>query len=336
MKNRLLVIAMALAVALGMTFVAVTTGGGTVRGQGEVGLGCFDSEPSVLPRRRRPIPQPRRRLIPQPRRRLMPPRPTPTPTPIRHANAHADRDRDADKHANAHPDQDHDADTSNTVHANAPVTSIATPTRHADADSNPATPTPNPECLVPVPLDVVIIIDRSGSMDEPPPDNRIYWAKLAANNLIDELAGGDDNLSPHRVSVISFAGRQRSDPPPRARCRHQRLRRPLGGQLHHYRRLHLHRPGADSRHQPVGHPRPCRRHEGRHPAVRRQELDELRRDARTLPRAGPTPSTPYPPCTPPPTRSTRSASARRGRALGPRRAAASADRQTLRELHPCG
>ena len=72
-----------------------------------------------------------------------------------------------------------------------------------------STPTPPAECLVPVPLDVVIIIDRSGSMDDPPLSgghDRIYWAKLAANNLVDQLANGDDSLSPHRVSVISFDG----------------------------------------------------------------------------------------------------------------------------------
>jgi Mg-chelatase subunit ChlD len=60
-----------------------------------------------------------------------------------------------------------------------------------------------------VPLDIVLVIDRSGSMDDPPYSgghDRIYWAKLAANNLVDQLAGDDDNLEPHRVSVISFAG----------------------------------------------------------------------------------------------------------------------------------
>src|SRR4030042_4479789 len=67
------------------------------------------------------------------------------------------------------------------------------------------TPTATPECLMPVPLDVVLVIDRSGSMDDLP-DNRIYWAKLAANNLVDDLANGDDDLGPHRVSVISFDG----------------------------------------------------------------------------------------------------------------------------------
>src|SRR4030042_1843680 len=67
------------------------------------------------------------------------------------------------------------------------------------------TPTPTPECLVPVPLDVVLVIDRSGSMDDLP-DNRIYWAKLAANNLVDDLANGDDDLGPDRAAVISFDG----------------------------------------------------------------------------------------------------------------------------------
>ena len=35
---------------------------------------------------------------------------------------------------------------------------------------------------------------------------RIYWAKEAADNLVDALAGPDGSLSPRRVAVISFAG----------------------------------------------------------------------------------------------------------------------------------
>ena len=66
---------------------------------------------------------------------------------------------------------------------------------------------------MPVPLDVVIVIDRSGSMDDLP-DNRIYWAKLAANNLVDQLADGDDR--PRAAPGIGnlIRRQQRSDPPP--------------------------------------------------------------------------------------------------------------------------
>ena len=88
------------------------------------------------------------------------------------------------------------------------ITFLAAPTGGGTVLGNgelTPTPTATPECLVPLPLDVVLVIDRSGSMDDMP-DNRIYWAKLAANNLVDDLAGLDDSLSPHRVSVISFAG----------------------------------------------------------------------------------------------------------------------------------
>jgi len=58
-------------------------------------------------------------------------------------------------------------------------------------------------------LDVVLVIDRSGSMSKLPLSGgqyRIYWAKEAANNLVDALAGPDGSLSPRRVAVISFAG----------------------------------------------------------------------------------------------------------------------------------
>jgi Mg-chelatase subunit ChlD len=60
-----------------------------------------------------------------------------------------------------------------------------------------------------VSLDIVLVIDRSGSMGKAPLSGgqfRIYWAKLAADNLVDQLAGPGGSLSPHRVAVISFAG----------------------------------------------------------------------------------------------------------------------------------
>ncbi len=68
-----------------------------------------------------------------------------------------------------------------------------------------------PECLVPVELDVVIIIDRTGSMNQQvgdPPHTRLYWAKQAALALVNGIAGGpsSSSLAPHHVEVITFSG----------------------------------------------------------------------------------------------------------------------------------
>jgi len=71
------------------------------------------------------------------------------------------------------------------------------------------TPTPPPECLVPADLDVVIIIDRSGSMLlETGGKTRMQWAQEASVALVDGMAGGptSHSLFPHHVEVLTFNG----------------------------------------------------------------------------------------------------------------------------------
>jgi len=73
-----------------------------------------------------------------------------------------------------------------------------------------ATPTTPPECLKVKDLDVVIIIDRSGSMvtNYSGGHTRLYWAKDAALALVDEIAGGSGSstLGDSHVEVITFGG----------------------------------------------------------------------------------------------------------------------------------
>ena len=52
-------------------------------------------------------------------------------------------------------------------------------------------------------LDIMMVIDRSGSMDDPipgDPENKIYYAKEAACNFIDRL-----NITTDRVGLVSFS-----------------------------------------------------------------------------------------------------------------------------------
>jgi len=51
-------------------------------------------------------------------------------------------------------------------------------------------------------LDIVLVMDRSGSMDDPPRTtyDKIYYAKQAARNFVDRL-----NSSIHRVGLVSFS-----------------------------------------------------------------------------------------------------------------------------------
>jgi Mg-chelatase subunit ChlD len=77
-----------------------------------------------------------------------------------------------------------------------------------------ATPTPPPECLKVKDLDVVIIIDRSGSMisNSSGGHTRLYWAKQAALELVNGIAGGPSShtLGGSHVEVITFGGNSAS------------------------------------------------------------------------------------------------------------------------------
>jgi hypothetical protein len=181
MKNRLLLIAAALVVALGITVLAATTGGGTVRGQGQVGLAYYDSEPSTATPTPTDTPTPSLPLT------FLNNTATPTPTPL----------------ATPTP--------TDTPTPSLPLTYI-----------NTATPTPSPtpqvsptsECLVPVDLDLIIVIDKTGSMGPnsdctgTPCRTRIEWAKQAALALVDGIAGGSSShsLGNNHVEVITFDG----------------------------------------------------------------------------------------------------------------------------------
>jgi hypothetical protein len=61
-----------------------------------------------------------------------------------------------------------------------------------------------------VPLDIELVIDRSGSMqtEQSAGQPRIYWAKLAAKQLVDSLDanGGVGGAGQHRFGVTSFGG----------------------------------------------------------------------------------------------------------------------------------
>ena len=59
------------------------------------------------------------------------------------------------------------------------------------------------------PLDVVLVIDRSGSMgtEQSAGHTRNYWSELAANQLVDALDGSAGNVGAlHHVGVTSFGG----------------------------------------------------------------------------------------------------------------------------------
>ncbi len=89
--------------------------------------------------------------------------------------------------------------------------------------SSPASPSTTPStnqltatsCGV-LPLDVVLVLDRSGSMVEDstksgtPPQNRLYYAKEAAKSLVNQLdqngGVGGRNHPEHEVGLVSFGG----------------------------------------------------------------------------------------------------------------------------------
>ena len=72
------------------------------------------------------------------------------------------------------------------------------------------TATPAPQCLVTVDLDVVLVIDRSGSMisNSTGGHTRLYWAKQAALALVNGIAGGPSgsSLGNSHVEVVTFGG----------------------------------------------------------------------------------------------------------------------------------
>lgn len=75
--------------------------------------------------------------------------------------------------------------------------------------------TSNLKSTVAQPLDIVLVLDASGSMDDPMGNSdstkRIDALKTAANSFIDEIAKQNANISDpaqqHQVSLVKFAGK---------------------------------------------------------------------------------------------------------------------------------
>jgi len=89
------------------------------------------------------------------------------------------------------------------------IASLAVTMGGGTVQGQEATPTPPPECLVAADLDVVIVIDKTGSMlQDASGHTRLYWAKQAALALVDGMAGVStpESLSPHHVEIITFDG----------------------------------------------------------------------------------------------------------------------------------
>ena len=333
MKNRSLVVSTAIAVVLGIAFLVVTTGGGTARGQVEVDSGSYGCE---LPTETPTDPQPQcatDTATPTPTKTETPIN-TPTPTPTRTATP-----------TNAPTPTPTKTETPTNTPTPTP-TKTATPTNTlTPTPTKTYTPTATPECLVPKPLDIVLVIDRSGSMGQEsgctgtPCRTRIEWAKLAADNLVDSLAGTGGSLSPHRVAVVSFAGSSTAtlnlalNAGTTAAAAHAAIDSiTTGGSTYIAPAL----TSATDQLNTLGRA-DAKKSSSCYPMA---GTGLIRGRPQTPPRAGPTRLAPLVPCTPRPTRSTRSASARMERRFGPRRGPASADRQTLRglprrELHPC-
>ncbi|MGD0766341.1 MAG: VWA domain-containing protein [Dehalococcoidia bacterium] len=74
--------------------------------------------------------------------------------------------------------------------------------------TNPAV-TPTPQCEVKADLDVIIAIDRTGSMDDQSGGaSKLHWAKQAALALVNGIAGGSGSstLGGSHVEVLTFDG----------------------------------------------------------------------------------------------------------------------------------
>jgi hypothetical protein len=72
-----------------------------------------------------------------------------------------------------------------------------------------ATPAPTPQCEVKADLDVIIAIDRTGSMnDQSGGYSKLHWAKQAALALVNGIAGGSGSstLGGSHVEVLTFDG----------------------------------------------------------------------------------------------------------------------------------
>lgn len=80
--------------------------------------------------------------------------------------------------------------------------------------------TSNLKSTVTQPLDIVLVLDASGSMDDPMGNSdstkRIDALKTAANSFIDEIAKQNSSISDpdqqHRVSLVKFAGKKSDNP----------------------------------------------------------------------------------------------------------------------------
>ncbi len=94
--------------------------------------------------------------------------------------------------------------------SSSPLRSAAMSTTGPAALNTEPTATPPAECLQPAELDVVIVIDRTGSMisNSSGGHTRLYWAKQAALELVNGIAGGPGNptLGDNHVEVITFGG----------------------------------------------------------------------------------------------------------------------------------
>jgi Mg-chelatase subunit ChlD len=96
--------------------------------------------------------------------------------------------------------------------SSSPLRSAAMGTTGPATLGTEATPTPPPECLKQAELDVVMIIDKTGSMISPSNyvagHSRLYWAKRAALSLVDGMAGGpgSNTLGNSHAELITFGG----------------------------------------------------------------------------------------------------------------------------------
>lgn len=110
--------------------------------------------------------------------------------------------------------------TDKTVSADKTITaSSGTPIERGDSAFITAlsalSSTSNAKSTSTTPLDIVLVLDASGSMDNPMNENdgtkRIEALKNAANNFVNKIAeqnqGISDSSKQHQVSIVKFAGK---------------------------------------------------------------------------------------------------------------------------------